>query len=389
MDYEVLIVGGGIVGSLLACLLGQTGRRVALIETQRPTALAPPPAFELRVSALNRASQQALQQVGAWPEMMAQRLAPYASMVVWDATGRGEIRFDAADLGETELGHIVENKVIQHALLALIERAANIDLLCPAQLATYDVSAQGVQLSLRDGRTLRAQLLVGADGAHSSVRAQANIAWRREDYGQKGLVCVAKTSSAHQATAWQRFMPTGPLAFLPLADPNYCSIVWSLPADRADVLLQQQAAAFHQSLSEALDYRLGEVLESGPRAAFILQGARAEHYAQEQVVLVGDAAHTIHPLAGQGVNLGIRDVLELSTQLADLPATELGNLATLRRYERARKGDNMLTLKAMEGLAFLFGNRQPVLKFARNEGLALLNHLPLLKQALARQAMGV
>ncbi len=389
MTYDVIISGGGIVGSLLACLLGQAGRRVALIEAQRPSAVAIDSPFELRVSAISRASQQVLQQAGVWPGIIAQRLMPYQSMVVWDATGAGEIRFDAADMGEPELGHIIENKIIQLALLEVIEREAKIDLLCPAKLHAFSVGEQRVRVTLDDGYDLSGQLLVGADGAKSQVREQANIAWQREDYGQKGLVCTVKTSADHQATAWQRFMPDGPLAFLPLANRKYCSIVWSLPADMADVMQFQQTTIFNQKLSAALDFRLGSIEESGPRAAFSLQGAQAGNYVKDRVVLVGDAAHTIHPLAGQGVNLGISDVAELAAQLADLPAADLGAFPALRRYERARKGDNILTLKAMEGFFMLFGNRQPLLQFARNNGMSMLNHLPLLKHSLARRAMGI
>lgn len=389
MHYDVIIAGGGIVGSLLACLLGQSGRRVALIEAQRPAELSADAPFELRVSAISRASQQVLQQAGAWAGIKARRVTPYHSMVVWDATGAGEIRFDAADMGEPELGHIIENKVLQLALLAVIADNAHIDLLCPATLQQFSKTAEGVEVTLDNGRELTGLLLVGADGAQSVVREQANIAWQREDYGQKGVVCVAKTALAHQSTAWQRFMPDGPLAFLPLRDRHYCSIVWSLPADVADVMLGLDELVFNQKLGAALDSRLGAIESSSQRAAFPLQGARAAHYAQERLALVGDAAHTIHPLAGQGVNLGISDVAALAEQLNAMPAADPGDGAALRRYERARKGDNMLTLRAMEGFSMLFGNQQPLLKLTRNSGLSLLNRLTPLKNSLARRAMGI
>ncbi|MGB0845947.1 MAG: UbiH/UbiF/VisC/COQ6 family ubiquinone biosynthesis hydroxylase [Thiolinea sp.] len=389
MLYDVIISGGGIVGLVLAGLLGKTGYRIALIEDRLPNNFQAEDDFELRVSAISRSSQQILHEVNAWQGIVERRLSPYRAMVVWDATGSGEIRFDANELEEPELGHIVENKVMQLALLDAVTGQENIDLLCPARLTGFSVTAKGVGVSLADGRTLESRLLVGADGAHSKVRSLANIGWQRVDYGQKGLVCVARTSSVHQATAWQRFMPGGPLAFLPLPDQKYCSIVWSLPADRADAMLHLEQAEFDQQLGKALDFRLGNVETVGKKAAFPLYGAHADNYVLERIALIGDAAHTIHPLAGQGVNLGISDAAELASQLQGLPETALGRLKTLRRYERARKGENQLTLKAMEGFGLLFGNQQPLLQFARNRGLELMNRLPLLKNSLARRAMGI
>lgn len=388
MQYDVVISGAGMVGATLACLLAKSGKRVAVLEAFPAPVFSVSDDFELRVSALSRFSQSVLEKAGAWEGVISRRATAYEDMVVWDATGSGEIRFSAAELGEPELGHIVENKVIQLALLEAMAAESLIDLFCPSRLKSFVRDDDQVVATLDDGLNLRAELLVGADGANSAVRALAGLDWQREDYGQKGLVCVARTALPHQHTAWQRFMPSGPLAFLPLSEPHYSSIVWTLPADRADVLVKQDEVQFKAMLSDALDHRLGAVETIGARGAFPLAGAYAQNYVQEGVALMGDAAHTIHPLAGQGVNLGIKDAAELAQQLLATKG-RLGSMKTLRRYERARKGDNYLTQKTMEGFRLLFGNHSPPLQLVRNSGLNLANHLSPLKNKLARQAMGM
>lgn len=388
MHYDVVISGAGMVGATLACLLAKSAKRVAVLEASPPPVFNVSDDFELRVSALSRFSQRVLEQAGAWEGIINRRAAAYEEMVVWDATGNGEIRFSAAELGEPELGHIVENKIIQLALLESMATQPAIDLFCPAKVQRFVRDAARVVVTADDGRELAADLLVGADGARSAVRELAGIGWQREDYAQKGLVCVVRTQLPHQETAWQRFLPGGPLAFLPLSDPHYSSIVWTLPADRADVLVKQDEVQFKAALSDALEGRLGAVETVGARGAFPLVGAHAERYVQEGIALVGDAAHTIHPLAGQGVNLGIKDAAELTQQLLGTKG-HWGGMKTLRRYERARKGDNHLTQKTMEGFRLLFGNTGQPLQLIRNSGLSLVNHLPLVKNTLARQAMGV
>lgn len=386
--YDVVISGAGMVGATLACLLAKSAKRIAVLEVMPPPVFKPSDDFELRVSALSRFSQRVLEQSGAWEGVINRRAVAYEDMVVWDATGSGEIRFSAAELGEPELGHIVENKIIQLALLEAMEAQSSIDLFCPARVQSFVHDGAQTVVTLDDGRELTAELLVGADGARSAVRELAGIGWQHEDYAQKGLVCVVRTELPHQATAWQRFMPSGPLAFLPLSDPHYSSIVWTLPADRADVLVKQDDTQFKAALSGALGNRLGAIEVLGARGAFPLAGSHAEHYVQEGIALIGDAAHTIHPLAGQGVNLGIKDAAELAQQLIAAKG-HLGSMKTLRRYERARKGDNHLTQKTMEGFRLLFGNNSQPLQLIRNSGLSIANHLPLLKNTLARQAMGI
>ncbi len=389
MQYEVIIAGGGMVGATLACLLGKAGRRVAVLEAHAPAELAADADYGLRVSAISRVSQQVLAQAGAWDRVLARRASPYEAMHVWDATGNGCIRFEAADLGEPELGHIVENQVLQQALLATLADYPSVSVCCPARLAAFERTDDRVTVLLHDGQPLQAELLVGADGAHSRVRKLAGMSALREDYGQQGVVCTVRTELPHQATAWQRFMPTGPLAFLPLPDAHTCSMVWTLPADYADTVLAFDEARFREALAEALDYRLGAVLQVSARAAFPLSGMQASHYVQPRLALLGDAAHTIHPLAGQGVNLGIKDAAALAAQLLNGKTTDMGSLRVLERYARARRGDNLLTQKAMESFRLLFGNTLAPWVLLRNTGLNAVNSLPLLKYELARRAMGI
>ncbi len=275
MQYDVIIAGGGMVGSTLACLLGKSGKRVAVLEAHEPPPFSPADPYDLRVSAISRASQRALAEAGAWEGVLARRSCAYEAMQVWDAAGDGTIRFDAADMGEPDLGHIVENRVIQLALLDAIRGQGQVDLYCPDKLAGFSVDGNGISVTLGSGKTLQAKLLVGADGAQSRVRQLAGIGLEVNDYGQKGLVCVVQTELPHQETAWQRFMPTGPLAFLPLADGS-SSIVWTLPADLADAMVQKDETAFRHELAQALDQRLGEVTAVGERAAFSLRGRHAD-----------------------------------------------------------------------------------------------------------------
>ena len=387
MQYDVIIAGGGMVGSTLACLLAKAGKQMAVLEAYEPPVFTADDVYDLRVSAISRASQRALMQAGAWEGVVSRRASPYEAMVVWDATGNGEIRFDAADLGEPDLGHIVENRIIQLALLDTLRQLPNVDFYCPERITQFTLESTHVSVSLQSGQTLQGYLLVGADGAQSRVRELAGIDLNIQDYGQKGLVCVVKTEFPHQATAWQRFMPSGPLAFLPLGDGS-SSIVWTLPSVPADTMVRKETEEFRRELAQALDYRLGEIQAVGTRAAFSLRGRHAYPYVQERIALIGDAAHTIHPLAGQGVNLGIKDAVELAHQVL-YAGTDPGSLKVLRAYERARRGDNILTQKTMEGFRLLFGNNLTPWKLLRNSGLKIVNQLGPVKYEIAKRAMGV
>ncbi|MGB1310289.1 MAG: UbiH/UbiF/VisC/COQ6 family ubiquinone biosynthesis hydroxylase [Leucothrix sp.] len=384
--FDAVIVGAGIVGATLAALLGREGKRIALVEARTPTIFDIDAPFDLRVSAINRASQLAFQGVGAWEAMLAKRAHAYDAMCVWDEAGTGEIRFEANEVGLPSLGHIIENKAIQASLLEAVDSYETVSVLCPSRVVSVD-AAQKQVITLDSGEQLIAPLLVGADGPSSMVRALAGIDQSREDYGQKGLVTVIKTEYGHQDTAWQRFLASGPLALLPLHS-GYSSIVWSLPSDQADRYLKTPIAEFCRLLSEASAHRLGAVLEVGERAAFPLLGSQASAYIRSGVALVGDAAHTIHPLAGQGVNLGIKDAVVLAEVLSTLSPRDWGSYKQLRRYERARQGENVLAMKAMEGFSVLFGHNAQLVKLARNTGLNVFNSMPRVKQQIMQHAMG-
>ena len=402
-DYDVIINGGGMVGATLACLLAKEKYTVAVIEASKtsPADQAKNPKifdanndiYDLRVSAISRASQLAFMDIGAWDEMLSMRVSPYEAMHVWDAEGDGEVHFDAAELGEPDLGHIIENSVIQSALAQTLSELSNVTVYQPKRLKQFTVHdglgnlGQGhVEAVLETGEKITAQLIVGADGSNSQVRALAGIDVNVDDYAQRGLVATVKTQHHHEYTAWQRFQPTGPLAFLPLSDGS-CSIVWTLPSDLTDYYLSLNKTQFKQALAEAFDHKLGNITKVGDRAAFPLRGSQAKPYVLERIALIGDAAHTIHPLAGQGVNLGIKDATELAQQLSH--TTDLGSYKALRRYERARRGDNVLTMRAMEGFRLLFGHSTSSVKSLRNAGMNLFNQTPGVKNQVIKKAMGL
>ncbi|KAA6187341.1 UbiH/UbiF/VisC/COQ6 family ubiquinone biosynthesis hydroxylase [Thiohalocapsa marina] len=388
--YDILIVGGGMVGAALACACRGQRWRIAVVDGQPPQRSWPRGEVDLRVSALSRASQRLLEQLGVWPRIVELGVSPYREMVVWDSVGGAGIHFDSADIGQPDLGHIVENRVTRLALWEALEQAPDITLLCPAAIRHLEIDADGARLRLDDQRSLTARLLVGADGRDSFVREGLGIATSGWSYEQRAIVANVEVAHWHRETAWQRFLPTGPLAFLPLADGR-CSIVWSADEPRADALLALDDAPFIAELEAAFQQRLGPVLSVGPRAAFPLRLQHAQHYVQPRAALIGDAAHAIHPLAGQGVNLGLLDVAALAAELkrAHARGRNIGSLTTLRRYERARRGDNLLMLGAMDLFKRLFGNRLPPLVAGRNLGLATAERLPALKRAFMSRALGL
>jgi 2-octaprenylphenol hydroxylase len=389
-QHDIVVIGGGMVGAALACAAAERGLDIAVIDGQPPQRVWPEGQVDLRVSALSRASQRILERIGAWPRIAELGASPYREMVVWDAVGGAEIHFDSADLGEPDLGHIVENRVTRLALWERLEAAANVTLLCPASVEMLAIDEAAGTLRLSDGHTLRTRLVVGADGRASMVRETLGIAVSAHDYDQRAIVANVEVAHWHRETAWQRFLPTGPLAFLPLADGR-CSIVWSAEERRADELLALDDAAFLAELEQAFQQRLGPILSSGPRAAFPLRRQHAAEYVRPRAALIGDAAHTVHPLAGQGVNLGFLDAAALIDAIDHALARkrDIGTLATLRRYERARRGDNAAMLTAMDLFKRVFSNRIPPLVAGRNLGLAAADHLAPVKHLFMRQALGL
>ncbi len=387
-QYDVLIVGGGMVGATLACALGDSALRVALLEARPPEDVRTD-AHDLRVSALTRASQTVLERLGAWQGMVVRRVSPFREMHVWDAAGAGVIHFDSAELGEDALGHIVENRVVQYALWERARDFSNVTLLSPAAWRDVESEAAGFRVPMQDGSSVTTRLIVGADGARSRVREWARLPVNGWQYDQSGLVATIRTEQSHRETAWQRFLPTGPLALLPLSDGS-CSIVWSTSPHEAERLLALDELAFCQELEAAFDSTLGRVLSVGERAAFPLRVQYAAKYVRAGVALVGDAAHTVHPLAGQGVNLGIMDAAALAEVLLEAHAAgkDLAAFGVLRRYERWRKGNNLMMMAAMDGFKRLFGTGAAPVRWARNAGLSATNALGPVKHLIMRHAMG-
>jgi len=388
-SFDLVVVGGGMVGAALACAMAESGFQVCVLEAQEPQTQWPPGEVDLRVSALSRASQRILYNLGAWERMTQLRVSPYTDMQVWDAGGKGSIHFSAAEIGEPNLGHIVENRVTQLALWERLAQLPNATMLCPGSLSRLEFG-DSPRLWLDDGRILQAGLIVGADGRDSLVRKMAGIGIQGWDYDQHAIVATVRPQQHHQFTAWQRFMPTGPLALLPILD-GHCSIVWSTSPLQAQELMGLDDDAFCEVLSLASERRLGEMLEVGPRGLFPLRLGHAETYIREGLALVGDAAHAIHPLAGQGVNLGFLDAATLAEVLVEAKKAgrKLGALTTLRRYERARKGDNLGMLAAMDLFKRFFSNEILPVQLLRNFGLSLVDHAGPLKDMIMRRAMGL
>ncbi|MEE4145607.1 MAG: UbiH/UbiF/VisC/COQ6 family ubiquinone biosynthesis hydroxylase [Halieaceae bacterium] len=399
--FDVAIIGAGIAGSALAAALGNQGLKIALVEA-RPLVMADLPAardlqhFDARVSAITPRSKLLLETLGAWQAIAAYRQCPYRHMTVWDAEGTGAIEFDCDDVQAPALGHIVENRAIVNALLARVAECADITTLDGAQLqdCIRMEDGPGVHVRLEGGLALEADLLVAADGAVSPVREMMAFPTREWDYGHRAIVTTVQVEHAHQDTCWQRFLTTGPLAFLPLpgeAGRHYCSIVWSLQEALVDDLLALDTPAFCAALEHAFEGRLGRVLDCAARFAFPLRQRHAIDYVQAGVALVGDAAHTIHPLAGQGINLGLQDVGVLAEEVLAGHARGVnpGQLALLRRYQRRRKGENLLMMAAMDGFKTLFEQQALPLRWLRNAGMRGVSRIGPLKQQLIRHAMGV
>jgi len=380
-----------MVGAAAALALARTGFATALVEARAPAPWSAVDDVDLRVVGLAPSSVGLLDGLGVWTSIRTSRASPYARMHVWDAASGAAIHFDAADEGRDLLGYIVENNLVQWQLWQALD-AAGVRRICPAQVTGYEVLEDRVQLSLSGADTdaISARLLVAADGAASPLRAMAGIETRGRDYAQRGVVAHVQTERPHEGTAWQRFLETGPLALLPLADGR-SSIVWSLPEDEAQRVLALDDEAFLQALGVASDFRLGRVLGATKRAAFPLRLQLAETYQAERFLLLGDAAHAVHPLAGQGVNLGLRDVVELRDTLvaAREAGSDIAAAHVLRRYARRRRSADTLDAWGFDALARVYSWQAPPLVAARGLGVRLVDKLSPIKRRLAEHAAGL
>ena len=388
--YDIVIVGGGMVGASLACALGNSPFKVALLD-QRVAQDPPAQGFDLRVSAITLASRVIFENLGAWDFMTRRRVCAVEQMHIRDEGGSGSVTFDAAEIAEPCLAYIIENSVIHTALIERLQQFTNVHTLVPVTPETMEFGSEQVIIVLRDGRRLAARLVVGADGADSLVRRATGIETRRLDLGQSGVVATVVTERPHANVARQRFLGTGPLAFLPLADEHTCSIVWSADTELASALLALDDDAFVARLLAAFGDDLGRIRSVGPRAVFPLALSHVRAYCAPRAALVGDAAHTVHPLAGQGVNLGFLDAASLAEILiaAQRSHQDVGSLAVLRRYERWRKGENLGMVSVTGGFRYLFSNKLPGLTQLRNFGLDLVDAAIPLKSALTRRASGL
>lgn len=393
-DFDVVIVGSGMVGTCLAALFGREEAlahwRVAIVDPVAPRRPSDD-TLDLRVSALSRASERILDAAGAW-SAIAPHASAYTRMVVWDAGSAADkpdaLRFGAAETAEPNLGHIVENLRMQWALHQSPHLRGVTEV--RSGLAALEFDADAARLTLDDGRRLSCQLVIGADGSQSVARRLAGIGRSGWTYGQTAVVCHLQTARPHVETAWQRFLPSGPLAFLPLADGRV-SLVWSTTPEEADELLAADEGDFNARVSAASDHVLGDVRLASSRAAFPLALWHARQYVRPRLALVGDAAHTIHPLAGQGVNLGFLDCASLVQVFAEATARgeELHGLRVLRRYERWRRSENAIVLAVCDTLNRLFAERSVAVSGLRRFGMSMVTRQPLVRRQLIERALGL
>jgi len=388
-DVDIAVVGAGAVGLAVALMAAQQGLRVAVVEAHAPAAWrADQP--DLRVYALALDNQALLENLGVWPAIKARRAEPYAAMTVFDEVQGSPLRFSAGELGRSHLGHIVENNVLVDTLWQALQPLKNVSMHCPDKIQAVSDQEDSVTLALQSGLEISAGIAIGADGARSKVRDLVGIETSVHDYAQKGLVAFVKTELPHQKTAWQRFLSTGPLAFLPYGE-HVCSIVWTLPDERADALLQADAGAFCRALDSAFAGTLGKTELVSERAAFPLRRQLAKTMMQGRTLLLGDAAHAVHPLAGQGVNLGLRDVAALQEVFVAAKARQADPLAlnALQRWARQRFSDNAMAAYAFENINRVFSNDNFALSLLRGPLLGVGDKITPLKNAMARYAAGI
>ncbi|MCE9679377.1 FAD-dependent monooxygenase [Shewanella sp. AS1] len=386
--YDVAIVGGGMVGLATAIGLAMEDLRVVVIDAGETQAVCGE--ARLRVSALNKASQRLLTHLGAWGNIDEIRIGPYQKMAVWNKDGLGKIEFDASSISEQSLGSIIENDNISHALACRAAECETLTHLQNHRLAKIAFGEREAWLTLDNGDNLSAALVIGADGANSWVREQCKIPLTFWDYGHHAIVASIETELPHNDTARQVFLQSGPLAFLPLFEDKLCSIVWSLPPQQAQQLLASSPQAFERALTAAFDGKLGMCKLRGERQSFPLRMRYARHFARHRLVLAGDAAHTIHPLAGQGVNLGFLDAAAIIETLTELKTkgADLGDYANLRALERWRKSDALEMIAVMEGFKRFFNGSNPVKKALGDLGLNLVDNFSPMKTLFMQQAMG-
>jgi len=387
--FDVVIVGGGMVGAAVACGLGDSSLKVAVIESSPPTPFSSDQPHDLRVSALSIASKNILETVGAWNGVVNRRLCPFRRMRVWETAG--DTLFCSDDIDYPELGYVVENRITQLALLERLQDFANVELICPEVISDISYSAgKPSEIKLGNGRVLSAKVLVAADGGQSRVRQTVGLGVTSWDYKQHALVIYIETAYGQQDITWQRFVPSGPQAFLPLTG-HYGSIVWYNSPDEVNRLKSLSYDDLKTELVRAFPDCLGEVTHVLGTASFPLKRQHAQGYVKPGVALVGDAAHMINPLAGQGVNIGLLDAAALAEVLIEAvkSGSEPGDLAVLKRYEKLRRNENLKMMTVMDVFYQVFSNEILPVKFLRNLGLGLAERILPAKNKAMRNAMGL
>ena len=387
-EFDVLIVGGGMVGATLGCALGGSGLRVAVLEDAPPQEFNADQPYDLRVSAVSIASANILKTLGIWRGIVARRLCPYRRMRVWE--DQGDVEFRSEEINEPVLGHIVENRIIQLSALERLKDFSNVTLLASVKTKHISYAAAGSTVELEDGRVLKGRLLVAADGGFSRVRQAAGLGVSGWDYEQHALVLTVDTACGQQDITWQRFTPVGPQALLPLPGAH-ASLVWYNTPEEVKRLKALPDETLLSELTQTFPDCLGEINAITARGSFPLRRQHALRYVKEGVALIGDAAHMIHPLAGQGVNIGLLDAAALAEVLisASKRGTDIGAAAILSNYESMRRRNNLLMMTVMDAFYRAFGNPHAPLRWVRNLGLGMAERLKPAKKFAMGYAMGL
>jgi 2-octaprenylphenol hydroxylase len=386
-QFDIVIIGGGMAGLALAVQLADSNFSIALINRD-PIHKTLAEIAEPRVSAINLASQKMMEECQVWEQIEYDRSNAYRHMHVWDKDSFGEINFSHTDTQNEYLGHIIENQNIVNAFYQVVSKQANLTILEDTSIDNLEFG-ESFALINTDKDILTTKLVIGADGANSVVRRTANLATTFWDYDQSAIVATVKTAELHGSTARQAFTPNGPLAFLPLADVNQCSIVFSQSTAEAKRLMALKDSTFCQTLAASLNMQLGNCELLTKRYCIPLTMRYARNVLGQRCIILGDAAHTIHPLAGQGANLGFQDTISLAKTLLSLEPSQLDDCRVFRAYERERKAEAAKMVATMEGFKQLFHGANPAKKLLRGAGLAIVNRLPPVKQMLIQQAMGL
>ncbi len=387
---EIVVVGAGVIGSAMALMLAMGGMECVLIDKDM-AAGEEAPSKDPRALALTLASQKILRFINAWQPLNPSATGAFKRMHVWDGHGRAEVNFNCDAINQPALGHIVRQTSLTSAIQSAQQSHPSLTMLAGASPVYVSSGRREITLRLSDGRSITGKLIIAADGVRSQIRELIGIDYDVHRYKQTALASMVNTEIAHGCVARQRFMHSGPIAFLPMFDPHQCAVIWSTTPEQADTLAHLEADAFHRRLEDVFESRLGPVHGSGPRACFPLQRAQARYYCTDRVALIGDAAHCVHPLAGLGANLGLLDAASLFEVLSDarLLQRDLGSRRVLRRYERWRKGENFMVMMILEGFKYVFENQTSPVPEIRNAGMGMFNAISAWKRFIMRRATGL